>query len=97
MDFGHTTISNLNGQDQRLWVHVVLVILFLPVGIIIMRHFSVNLGMRGSEEEENDMSSRTLMISGVPDTYCTKEFMHRHVTEAYRWVFNKLTLINTVY
>ena len=23
------------------------------------------------------------MISGVPDTYCTKEFMHRHVTEAY--------------
>lgn len=47
-----------------------------------MRHFSVNLGIR-SEDEENDVSPRTLMISGVPDTYCTKEFIHRHVTEAY--------------
>lgn len=83
VDFGHTTISNLSGTDNRLWVHVVLVILFLPMGIIIMRHFSVNLGIRGSEEDENDVSTRTLMISGVPDTYCTKEFMHRHVTEAY--------------
>jgi hypothetical protein len=61
-----------------------------------MRHFSVNLGIRGSEEEENDMSSRTLMISGVPDTYCTKEFMHRHVTEAYRWVFKLFIAVSEV-
>ena len=80
VDFGHTTISNLKGTDERLWVHVVLVILFLPMGIAIMRHFSVNLGLRSEEE---DATSRTLMISGVPDTYCTKEFIHRHVIEAY--------------
>ena len=73
-------ISNLKGTDERLWVHVVLVILFLPMGIAIMRHFSVNLGLRSEEE---DATSRTLMISGVPDTYCTKEFIHRHVIEAY--------------
>ena len=79
-DFGHTTISNLKGSDDRLWVHVVLVILFLPLGIAIMRHFSVHLGLRSEEE---DATSRTLMISGVPDTYCTKEFIHRHIIEAY--------------
>lgn len=82
VDFGHTTISNLKGTDDRLWVHVVLVILFLPLGIAIMRHFSVNLEIR-SDDEDDDFSSRTLMISGVPDTYCTKEFMTRHITEAY--------------
>jgi hypothetical protein len=75
VDFGHTTISNLKGSDDRLWVHVVLVILFLPLGIAIMRHFSVNLGIRKDHEE--DVTSRTLMIAGVPDTYCTKEFIHR--------------------
>ena len=23
------------------------------------------------------------MIAGIPDTYCTKEFVHRHISEAY--------------
>ena len=67
-DFGHTTISNLKGTDDRLWVHVVLVILFLPLGIAIMRHFSVNLGIK-DDKEDTDITSRTLMISGIPDTY----------------------------
>ena len=79
MDFGHTTISNLKGTDDRLWVHIVLAILFLPLGIAIMRHFSVNLGIR-DENEEADVASRTLMIAGVPETYCTKEFIHRYAT-----------------
>ena len=68
VDFGHTTISNLKGSDERLWVHVVLVILFLPLGIAIMRHFSVNLGIR-DDNKDVDVSSRTLMIAGIPDTY----------------------------
>ena len=68
VDFGHTTISNLKGTDERLWVHVVLVILFLPLGIAIMRHFSVNLGIR-DDNKDLDVSSRTLMIAGIPDTY----------------------------
>ena len=48
-----------------------------------MRHFSVNLGIRSNESEEDDSPSRTVMVVGVPDTYCTKEFIHRHITEAY--------------
>lgn len=81
VDFGHTTISNLKGTDNRLWVHIVLVILFLPLGIAIMRHFSVHLGIR--DESGTEIASRTLMIVGVPDTYCTKEFLLRHLNEAY--------------
>ncbi len=58
MDFGHTTISNLEGSDERLWIHIVVVILFLPLGIFIMRKFSVNLRM----EEEDCISSRCITV-----------------------------------
>ena len=81
MDFGHTTISNLRGSDNRLWVHVVLTILFFPLGIFIMRKFSVNLNI--DEQEEVAVSSRTLMISGISDPYCTKDLLIRHFHEAY--------------
>jgi len=50
----------LRGDDGRLWVHAVVVILFLPLGVYIMRKFSLNLRM----EEEDCISSRTLMIAG---------------------------------
>lgn len=50
MDFGHTTISNLKGTDNRLWVHVIIVILFLPLGIFIMRKFSVTLKIDGTDQ-----------------------------------------------
>ena len=69
-----------------------------------MRHFSVNLGIR-DDNKDVDVSSRTLMIAGIPDTYwyvflrislyhyhvkltisyfSTKEFVHRHISEAYQ-------------
>jgi hypothetical protein len=52
IDFGHTTISNLQGDDNRLWVHVVITIILFPLGIIFMRHFSV--GLRITVEEHGD-------------------------------------------
>ena len=79
VDFGHTTISNLRGSDERLWVHIVVVILFLPLGVFIMRKFSVNLRM----EEEDCISSRTLMIAGIPEGCCTRDHLVRHLHEAY--------------
>ena len=92
-DFGHTTISNLKGSDDWLWVHVIVVILFFPLGIYFMRHFSVGLNLTkdtfddaapqeddgaaaaGPEEEDTKESyaAKTLMVSGVPPVYCTKE------------------------
>lgn len=46
-DFGHTTISNLDGSAKWLWVHAIMTVLFFPVGILIMRRFSVALGIIG--------------------------------------------------
>ena len=79
--FGHTTISNLPAQSNVLWVHIVIGILFMPCGIFIMRKFSVSLRMES--EEENSVSSRTLMLDGIPREYCKKDYIIRHFQEAY--------------
>jgi hypothetical protein len=60
--FGHTTISNLEGSDDRLWVHVIIAILLFPLGIVVMRHFSVGLKIsledHGDGSNDNSVESR---------------------------------------
>ena len=62
MEFGHTTISNLQGTDDWLWVHVLIAILFFPLGILFMRHFSVGLKItlqeHGNGSNDNSVESR---------------------------------------
>jgi len=77
--FGHTTISNLPADADVLWVHIVLAILFIPLGIYIMRRFSVTLRMEG----DNCISSRTLMFDLIPEKFCKKDLIIRHFQEAY--------------
>jgi len=77
--FGHTTISNLNATDPILWVHIIIAILFMPMGVLIMRRFSVSLRV----EEEQCVSSRSLMIDGIPKPHCLKDTVIRHLQEAY--------------
>ena len=79
--FGHTTISNLPGNHSVLWVHILVGILFMPLGIFIMRRFSVSLRIETSDIEE--VSSRTLMLDGIPQDYCSKDYIIRHFQEAY--------------
>ena len=79
-NFGHTTISNLPSNSEALWVHIVIGILFMPLGIFIMRRFSVSLRM---EQEDDSVSSRTLMLEGIPEEYCKKDYIIRHFHEAY--------------
>eukprot|EP00095_Tigriopus_kingsejongensis_P009316 snap_masked-scaffold320_size207635-processed-gene-1.8 protein:Tk09316 transcript:snap_masked-scaffold320_size207635-processed-gene-1.8-mRNA-1 annotation:"hypothetical protein L798_12217" len=79
VDFGHTTISNLQGSDERLWVHVIMCILFFPVGVYLMRRFSVDLKM----DTRECISSRTLMVVGVPEVHCQREKLRQHFEEAY--------------
>ncbi|XP_075213125.1 transmembrane protein 63 isoform X2 [Lycorma delicatula] len=76
--FGRTTVSNLHPNSHWLWVHVTLAILYLPLGIYIMRRFSVNL-----KYEDRDTVSRTLMISNIPHMNCDADDLHRHFREAY--------------
>ena len=44
-----------------------------------MRKFSVSLRME--TEEENSVSSRTLMLDGIPREYCKKDYIIRHFQE----------------
>lgn len=37
--FGHTTLSNLDPMSPWIWVHTMLILLYLPVGGYIMKHF----------------------------------------------------------
>ena len=47
-----------------------------------MRKFSVSLRME--TEEENSVSSRTLMLDGIPREYCKKDYIIRHFQEVIR-------------
>ncbi|CAH1793257.1 unnamed protein product [Owenia fusiformis] len=76
--FGHTTISNINSNSPTLWVHALLAIVFLVIAVYFMRHFSINL-----RYEEDDQTSRSLMISGIPKDKCFKNLMQQHFQEAY--------------
>ena len=62
VEFGHTTISNLEGSDEKLWVHVVVAILLFPLGIVFMRSFSVGLNIaledHGDGSNDNSVESR---------------------------------------
>jgi hypothetical protein len=72
--FGHTTMSNLDPDSWYLWIHVGLSILFVPIAIYIMRHFSVRLEL----PEVESTVSRTLMINHIPRSRCNKADFLKH-------------------
>lgn len=55
-------------------MHAVLALLYLPLGIVIMRRFSVSMHL----EEEDQHVSRTLMITNIPRLFCDKDDLHKH-------------------
>lgn len=77
--FGHTTLSNLDPKSWYLWIHVGLSILFVPIAIFIMRHFSKRLDI----PEVDSTVSRTLMINHIPRSSCNKADLLKHFNEAY--------------
>jgi hypothetical protein len=68
-------------SSSYLWTHVTLAILYLPLGIVIMRRFSVTI-----KSDESDTSvSRTLMITKIPCKDCDSADLHRHFRWANQW------------
>ncbi|EEC01029.1 hypothetical protein IscW_ISCW000410, partial [Ixodes scapularis] len=47
--FVHTTLNNMDPKAASLWVHVVFAFLFLPLGVMFMRHFSAKLHIHPEE------------------------------------------------
>jgi len=87
VDFGHTTISNLRGEDERLWVHVLIAILLFPIGVVFMRRFSVGLKItlqeHGDGSNDKSVESRSLMILSVPKEFCDVSMLTQHFAEIY--------------
>ncbi|XP_063242767.1 calcium permeable stress-gated cation channel 1 isoform X2 [Bacillus rossius redtenbacheri] len=77
--FGHTTLSNLDPNSPLLWLHVTLAILYLPLGIAVMRRFSARLQL----EEQASEVSRTLMVCHIPRRHCDTSDISRHFRDAY--------------
>ncbi|XP_042149364.1 calcium permeable stress-gated cation channel 1 isoform X2 [Ixodes scapularis] len=77
--FVHTTLNNMDPKAASLWVHVVFAFLFLPLGVMFMRHFSAKLHIHPEESRV----SRTLMIVGVPRKNCNGQMFRQHFSEAY--------------
>ncbi|KAG5450219.1 CSC1-like protein 1, partial [Clonorchis sinensis] len=79
--FGVTTISNLPGESQVLWAHVVFGFLYFIVAFFLMQHFSKVLWHEAPKAKI--VSHRTLMISGISRSHCQRDLISRHFREAY--------------
>lgn len=66
--FARTTISNLQPNSKRLWVHVSCSLLLLGISLWMMCHFS-----RIVNADTNQYIKRTLLISNVPKKKRTSE------------------------
>ena len=82
-DFGHTTLANLNPNDDRdsiiLWIHVAIAFLMFPAAIFLMRRFSVGLKMT----DMNLKITRTIAVENIPEKLCNIKDIQQHFTEAY--------------
>jgi len=82
-DFGHTTLANLNPNDDRdswiLWIHVFISFLMFPAAIFLMRRFSIGLKMRDTSLK----ITRTIAIENIPPLVCTLDQIKEHFRQAY--------------
>jgi len=82
-DFGHTTLANLNPNDEKdsiiLWIHIAIAFLMFPMAIFLMRRFSIGLKMT----DTNLKITRTVTIENIPAKLCNIEDIRQHFDEAY--------------
>ena len=72
-----------------IWIHIVLSILFVPLAIGIMRHFSRRLDI----PEEESTVSRTLMINHIPRNRCNKADLLQH----FKYAINYFCIVSFYY
>ncbi|XP_013362505.1 PREDICTED: CSC1-like protein 1 [Chinchilla lanigera] len=75
--FGRTTIANLETQDNLLWVHAVLAVVYLSLTVGFMRHHTQSI-----KYTEETLVRRTLFITGIPKG-AKKEALESYFQDAY--------------
>ena len=79
VDFGHTTLANLDPDSSSLYVHITIAFLLFPITIFIMRRFSESLNFRDASME----ISHTLQIENIPRSMCKEEQLRQHFSDAF--------------
>jgi len=79
LDFGHTTLANLDPESSYLYVHITVAFLLFPIAIFIMRRFSASLGFRDTSLE----ISHTLQLENIPSEKCKEELLRQHFADAF--------------
>ncbi|KAM8945400.1 mechanosensitive cation channel TMEM63A [Pelodytes ibericus] len=77
LNFGRTTIANLQHKNSLLWLHTVIALVYLILVVVFMRHHTSAIKYK----EENTVK-QTLFITGLPRDV-DKEDISRHFSEAY--------------
>ncbi|CAG0887910.1 unnamed protein product [Cyprideis torosa] len=77
--FAITTISNIEKTSAILWLHIIIGISMLPLGILVMRQYTKTLTRTIHEER----GAKTLMISHIPRSQCSLQLISQHFHEAY--------------
>lgn len=79
--YARTTVSNLDASSNLLWTHAIISIILLPIGILMMCHFSSII-----KTDNEQVAKRTLFIRRIPKAKATKEtlirFIETHVPNA---------------
>ncbi|CAK6962173.1 CSC1-like protein 1 [Scomber scombrus] len=75
--FGRTTVGNLQKDNNLLWLHTVLAVVYLTLTVVLLRrHTSQMKGVR------RETARTTLFVCSVPKT-ASEEDVKTHFTEAY--------------
>lgn len=72
-DYAHSTISNINADSPKLWVHTLTSVTFLVIALVFMRRFSAKLDIENEED-----AARALMVSYIPKDQCFKNTVTQH-------------------
>ncbi|KAM9316874.1 CSC1-like protein 1, partial [Gastrophryne carolinensis] len=77
LSFGRTTIANLQHEDNLLWLHTVIGVVYLVLIVAFMRHHTSAIKYK----DENTVK-QTLFVTGLPPC-ARKDAIKKHFSEAY--------------
>ncbi|XP_026158099.1 osmosensitive cation channel TMEM63C [Mastacembelus armatus] len=78
VNFGRTTLANVNAKDSFLWLHCVFALVYFIITCLCMAHHSIRL-----EYREDEKVARTLMITSIPREISDPGLITKHFHEAY--------------
>ncbi|XP_063300133.1 CSC1-like protein 1 isoform X1 [Pelobates fuscus] len=77
LNFGRTTIANLQYESNLLWLHTVIGVVYLILVVVFMRHHTSAI-----QYKDEGTVKQTLFVTGLPRDV-DKENIRRHFSEAY--------------